>query len=186
MPTFILLALTLVLSSYEIPKGWFEAGANPEAYDVGIDKGAGRNGSDAGTIKCIKNKSNIWGNLMQNFSPDTFLDKRIRMSGWLKSKEVSGWSSFWLRVDDKYSNKSLSFDNMHYGVDRSIKGTTDWTKYEIVLDVPKEAGNIAFGIMLNGRGQVWFDDFEFEIVDKSVPTTGVDKQLGPQNLKFDN
>ena len=40
--------------------------------------------------------------------------------------------------------------------------------------------------MLNGRGQVWFDDFEFEIVDKSVPTTGVDKQLGPQNLKFDN
>jgi hypothetical protein len=62
---------------------------------------------------------------------------------------------------------------MHDGKkNRSIKGTTDWTRYEIVLDVPANASNLAYGALLVGTGQIWFDDIKFEIVDKSVPTTG--------------
>ena len=42
-----------------------------------------------------------------------------------------------------------------------------------------------FGVMLNGKGQVWFDDLKFEIVDKSVPTTDFKGPTEPQNLSFD-
>ena len=66
----------------------------------------------------------------------------------------------------------LSFDNMS---DRPIVGTTDWKKYDIVLDVPNNASNIAFGALLSGTGQIWFEKLTFEIVDTSVKTTGLDQ-----------
>jgi len=56
--------------------------------------------------------------------------------------------------------------------DRPIEGTTDWGKYEIVLDVPEGASKIAFGALLSGVGQIWFDDLLIEIVPGSTPTTG--------------
>lgn len=55
---------------------------------------------------------------------------------------------------------------------RPIKGSIDWARHEIVLDVPKESGDIAFGVLLAGTGQVWVDDFRFEVVGNDVPTTG--------------
>jgi hypothetical protein len=121
---------------------------------------------------------------MQNCSPDKFLGKRVRMSGFLKSKDAE-WTSFWLRVDQAGSKKALSFDNMKDGkINRTIKGTTDWKKYEIVLDVPEKATNISFGVMLNGTGQVWFDNIEFEIVNKRVPVTDIYIKE-PTNLDFE-
>jgi hypothetical protein len=54
---------------------------------------------------------------------------------------------------------------------RRIRGTTNWNEYSIVLDIPEESTNIAFGIMLGGRGTLWFDDVSFEAVGKDVPIT---------------
>jgi len=76
---------------------------------------------------------------------------------------VSNWAGMWLRIDSKEQGKSLGFDNMQ---DRPIKGSNDWTKCEIILDVPKESATLNFGILLDGTGKVWFDDISFETVDK--------------------
>ena len=43
-----------------------------------------------------------------------------------------------------------------HGPHRSAR--SDWRKYDVVLDVPSEAQNIAFGVLLAGEGQVWTDD----------------------------
>jgi hypothetical protein len=56
---------------------------------------------------------------------------------------------------------------------RPIKGTADWKKYEIVLDVPEESSQIAFGILMKGKGRVWLDDITFEVVDNKVESTGI-------------
>jgi len=56
--------------------------------------------------------------------------------------------------------------------DRPIKGTHDWTRYEIVLDVAPDAGSMLFGLLLHGAGKVWLDDVTFDVVDTRVPTTG--------------
>jgi hypothetical protein len=66
----------------------------------------------------------------------------------------------------------LAFDNMQ---NRPIKGTTDWKQYESILDVPEEAANIAFGVLLSGAGKAWLNDVKFEIVGSQVPTTGLGK-----------
>ncbi len=70
----------------------------------------------------------------------------------------------WMRVDGDNPNphkRSLSFDNMQ---GRPIKGTVDWKKYEIILDVPQESVLIAYGVLLDGPGSVWLDNFEFEVI----------------------
>tara|TARA_R110000787_G_scaffold60220_13_gene136636 strand:- start:17774 stop:17980 length:207 start_codon:yes stop_codon:yes gene_type:complete len=48
--------------------------------------------------------------------------------------------------------------------DNKILGTTDWTYYEFILNVPKKTSLIAFGALLEGNGEVWFDNLKFEII----------------------
>jgi len=187
----MLAVITLTLLSFDLPSSWFKAGSDPKSYDMGIDKGAGQDGKNAATIKSNTKKAKGFGTLMQNCLPDNYLGKRVRMTAMVKTQDVSDWAGIWLRVDEKESNSNISFDNMKDGKkDRSIKGTTDWTKYEIVLDVPVNATNLAYGALLVGTGQVWFDNIKFELVDNTVPTTGRDNQFKtankqPVNLDFE-
>ena len=68
--------------------------------------------------------------------------------------------------------------------DRPVKGNTEWTQYDIVLEVPYNASNIAFGALLNGTGQIWFDNIDFEVAGDSIPSTGKPKDK-PDNLDFE-
>jgi len=172
----------------ELPTGWHKAGSKPEKYEMGIEKGSDTHGKNAASIKSIDPAIEGFGTLMQTIVAKNYLGKRVRMSGLMKSKDVNEWAGFWLRVDQPNSQQSLSFDNMQ---DRAVKGTTDWKKYEIVLDVPNNASNMAFGALISGTGQIWFDDLTFEIVNTSVPTTAKgmpSPQLSdkPVNLSFED
>lgn len=182
-------ATVFALLSFDTPSGWFNAGSKPLSYEMGIDKGAGQSGKNAATIKSKEIKIDGFGTLMQQCSPDKYLGKRVRMTGFIKSENVETWAGLWLRVDQPGSQQSLSFDNME---NRPIKGTTAWAKCEIVLDVPTNASLIAFGGLLKVTGQIWFDNITFEIVDNTVPTTGYCGKSQsvllnePSNLDFEN
>ena len=184
----ILFFTAILLSfSFDIPKGWFKAGASPNEYEMGIDPGSGQGSGNAATIKSKKDKAKSWATLMQDFAPGKFLGKRIKMSAFMKTNNVTTSAAFWLRVDQPGSRASLSFDNM---ANRPIKGTTDWTQYEIVLEVPQKASNIAYGAMLRGSGQIWFDNFSFEVAEESTPVTDITKpesrqQSEPFNVDFE-
>ena len=69
--------------------------------------------------------------------------------------------------------------------DRPVTGTTDWKKYEIVLDVPVNASKLAYGAVLAGTGQIWFDNINFEMVDSTIATTGRKENKEPVNLNFE-
>lgn len=175
----LLIAMSGTLFSFDLPTGWFKTGDKPDSYYMGIDKGAGKDGKNAATIKSIDNKIDGFGTLMQDCLPGKYLGKRIRMIGMLKTKDVSEWAGLWLRIDTKTPIKGIFFDNMHDGKkDRSVKGTKDWEKYQIVLDVPDNASNIAYGALLSGTGQIWFDNITFEIVTSVVLTTGIEMETG--------
>ena len=183
-----LVVLTFTLLSFDLPTGWFNAGSKPKSYEMGIEKGAGQNGKNAATIKSIDKKIDGFGTLMQQCVPDKYLGKKIKMTAFVKTENVTDWAGLWLRVDQTGSHQPLSFDNMG---DRPIKGTTNWTKYEIVLDVPNNASLIAYGALLDGTGQVWFDNITFEIVSDFAPSTSsnsikkVPTVDEPTNLDFE-
>jgi hypothetical protein len=62
----------------------------------------------------------------------------------------------------------VGFDNMNA---RAVRETRPWTRYEVVLDVPKDAVQVAFGILLAGGGYLWADDLSLTVVDEGVSTT---------------
>ncbi|HLG35758.1 MAG TPA: hypothetical protein VI757_12825 [Bacteroidia bacterium] len=181
------------LPGLELPAGWFKAGDKPGSYDMGMVKvpfyesvkdlhkikekdafiGDPALEVRVATIHSIEEKIDGFGTLMQQCKPGIYLGNRVRMSGYMKTENLSEWAGFWFRVDGKDVRDFLAFDNFKDGKkDRSVKGTTPWTRYEIVLEVPQGATNLAYGALLAGTGQIWFDHITFEIVDKNVPTTG--------------
>jgi hypothetical protein len=174
-----------VASGQETPKGWFAAGSRPKDYKMVLDRSAAHNGKACAQLACVATKPTGFGTLMQTFKADAFRGKRVRMSGYVRSREVANWAGLWLRIDGQ-GGEALGFDNMQQ---RPIKATSDWKKYEIVLDVPDSAQAIAFGILLTGAGQVWIDDLDFEVVGTNIPTTAskpVDTTpSAPANLDFE-
>lgn len=141
-------------------KSWFMAGSKREDYELGIDPMATRNGKKSGYLKARVSEPGGFGTMMQMFQADAYLNKRMRFSANVKSEGVENWAGLWMRIDGPKS-EMLGFDNMR---NRPIKGKTDWQKYNVVLDVPAESVYIAFGVLLEGKGQVWLNDVQFEEV----------------------
>jgi hypothetical protein len=166
--------------SAQTPDGWGLRGMDPRSYESGIDKKIHHSGTSSAFLRS-KGKPKAFGTLMQQVSANAHLGKRVRFSGFVKSKNVSIWSVLWFRVDS--GRKSVAFDNMG---NRPIRGTKNWAKYEIVLDVPSYATGLAYGILLNGKGEVWLDDAKLEDVSNDVPITDLKHAADePTNLNFE-
>ena len=184
---FVILAAMLlrpVSSTAEsVPEGWYIAGSRPTDYTAGTISDAGRHGTASAYLASREEVVEGFGTLMQEFSAERFLGKRVRMTGFVRAESVEGRAGLWMRVDDT-DRASLSFDNMQ---DRPIRGTLPWQRYEIVLDVPVDSASIAFGILLRGKGKVYVDDFAFEEVAPTVEATEIATALSatPINLAFE-
>lgn len=171
----------------QLPTGWIAAGSHPQDYEMKVDPEVAHDGEGSGYIGSKVVKAEGFGTLMQMFKADTFRGKRVRMSAYVKAAKIEDWAGVWMRIDGP-GQRALGFDNMQK---RPIKGTVDWKKYEVVLDVPESSVGIAFGILVTGKGRAWIDDIEFEVVGKDVPTTGelIPKtpkaELPPQPVNLD-
>jgi AraC family transcriptional regulator len=125
-----------------------------------------RDGHPSGCIGSLPPTSgNAFGTFMQTISAAAFVEKRVRFSGMIKTKDATS-VGLWMCVDDAVT--TVRFDNMQR---RPIVGTTDWANYSVVLDVPKDAVNISFGLLDIGRGEAWLNDLTFGMVTAGVPTT---------------
>ena len=167
-----------------VPQGWYMSGTKPAQYEAGTDAQSVYNDHPSAYLKSKRPVKDGFGTLMQGFPADKYLGKRVRLSGFVRSEGVQNVTLLWMRVDKGY--QAVSFDNMG---DRSIKGTTGWQNYAVVLDVPQDATDIFFGLLLNGSGTVWLNSVKFEVVGSDVPTTAerpTDEILTdePTNLTF--
>lgn len=153
------------------PVWWMGGG---QAYELAQDREIVHGGRASGRIAA--RDANLTGKsagpFVQAVPADMWRGSRVRLSGWLRTRDVgSGWAALWMRVDSA-EKPNIAFDNMP---NRGPRGTTDWRRYEVVLDVPQEASEIFFGAILVGNGTVWVDDLKLEEVPTSVPVTAVPK-----------
>jgi hypothetical protein len=176
----VLMACSLLLEA-EAPRGWFIAGSKPAEYESGVDAAASYNGHSSAFLKAKKPTVEGFGTLMQDFRAGHYLGKRVRFSALVKTEGVQDWAGLWMRVDR--GSQQLTFDNMQ---DRAIKGTTNWQRYDVVLDVPEDATGVFLGVLLSGSGEVWLNDAKFETVGPNVAATGMaQKPDEPANLDFE-
>ena len=166
-----------------VPTGWVAAGDHPQDYAMVVDRSVVRSGHPSAKIAATASQPSGFGTLMQQIGASAFRGRRVRFSGDLLARDVSGWTALWMRVDG--SNEMLAFDNAQ---ERAMHGTADWQHFDVVLDVPEKAEGIAFGALLAGGGTVWVNGLKFEIVASTVPLTGRGSGGGrpsaPVNLDF--
>ncbi|GLQ97230.1 hypothetical protein [Dyella mobilis] len=148
------------------PRGWSVTGSTPDHYEVGTQPGNLHSGDVNAYIRSTR-PGKGFGTLMQTINADGYRNQRIRLTGHLKT-ENADWAGLWMRIDGA-NRRIAGFDNME---DRGPRGNTDWRSYSIVLDVPSDSLDIAFGFLLHGQGEVLADDFKLEAVGKDVPLTG--------------
>jgi hypothetical protein len=180
--TFVLFAACSIALEAAAPKGWFVAGSRPADYESGIDVSAVHNYRPSAYLKSTTPVIHGFGTLMQQFNADHYLGKRVRFSALVKTEEAQDWAGLWMRVDK--GPKMLVFDNME---NRPIRGTSDWRRYDVVLDVPQEATGIFFGVLLSGSGEVWLNDARIGVVGADVLPTGGEIRPArdePTNLDF--
>jgi hypothetical protein len=156
------------------PEGWLAAGSHPQDYEMTVDTAVKHSGKAGAHIKFIGEKAEGFETLMQEFKAYDYRGKRVRMSAWMKSENADS-ANLWMRLDG--SKSVLGFDNMG---NRPVKGTTDWKKYEITLDVPHDTVEIAFGAFVADKGEAWLDDFGFDVAGEDVPSTNM---LTPEQTK---
>jgi hypothetical protein len=168
--------LVLLATSAQIdpPPGWDRVGRGLDAYEVSLDPGGGRGGSDCVLVETVREPAErSFAGVQQVVPADPYRGGRLRVSAWVRTEDVTGWAAIYLRINgrkraDGPRREILAIDNMS---DRRIRGTSGWRRHDVVLDVPEEATEVAFGAFLNGAGAMRADDFELELVDSRVEVT---------------
>jgi hypothetical protein len=145
------------------PPGWFNSDGFvadvSTAYEIRVVPRP-----DGGSGACVlfqnpRATKDEFGSLMQRFLALDLASKTIRLEGEIKTKNVAQCAGLWLRADDDDGNM-LFFDNMQ---SRPIRGTTSWTKYMIAVPLPSKTVWLNYGILLEGSGMMWADNFRLTV-----------------------
>jgi hypothetical protein len=183
------LAVSPTIAASAPPAGWFLAGKDPASYEAVLDPQETHAGAKSVRYASIGEPKDF-GTMMQQFDAADYRGKRLRYSAWVKANEVQNWAGLWMRVDDASKPPvSIAFDNMQ---SRAIKGTSDWTRYSVVLDIAPTADVISLGILVAGKGTVWMSGGSFDPVGKDVPVTDMNSvgsaktHKKPENLDFEH
>jgi hypothetical protein len=137
-------------SANALPPNWVLRGEHRDAYIANV--------RDHTLQLSSAEQNDGFGTAMQVIASTHYVGKDVRFSGDVRSDDVARWAGLWMRVDGE-AGKVLAFDNMEQ---RPIKGTTAWTRYNVVLPMDPSATKIAFGVLLSGKGSVWIKNLNFE------------------------
>ena len=172
----------------KVPYGWMLAGDKATEYRAGVDSGTVHEGRSSAYLRYAGSELDGFGTLMQTIDAERYAGKRVRLRADVRAQDVAEQAGLWMRVDK--GSKIVAFDNMH---ERPIRGTEGWKTYDVVLDVPSDASDVAFGVLLAGSGEVWLSHVTLEPVGPDVQLTGAPATSGgykllksPVNLDFTN
>jgi hypothetical protein len=142
-----------------LPANWTTFGS--AEYVFSVDSEVMKSGKYAATLAYDGNNDKEYKALSYSI-PATYEGQRVKLTGYVKTQNVTGSAGLWMRIDPG----ALSFDNMQ---NRAIKGTTDWKRYEITLDLHASAAKeIVVGALLVGKGKIWVDDLQVTIDGKTL------------------
>jgi hypothetical protein len=148
------------------PDGWFAGGPGVDGYEAARDGDVKREGKAPAPDSFLM--------LSQVFRSKDYRGKRVRFAGQVRTEKLDGEARLFMRVDTEDALHAI--DNSG---DRAVKGTTDWEKVEIVLDVPDADADIQIGVLASGKGTAWFDGLVVEVVGKDVKPTNAFERPSP-------
>jgi hypothetical protein len=155
-----------VAAESHFPPGWGGGSHWPNDYEFGAAAVEGAHGKAAYIRARSSAAHNGYFIMTQCIDAQSTRGQRLRFSGRLRTVSTSA-GQLWMQV---YRGRFALTSDMMY--DRQLKGSNDWQRREIVLNVPADSTRVCYGFLLNGgEGEVWADDLMIEKVGFNVPST---------------
>lgn len=154
------------------PEGWWIAQhAGPESYRYALDTERKKSGERS--LRLENMGPEPFGSIYQKIDAAPWRGRRLRFAAWLRTEGTTG---------NVYgSGAGLSIGGLRGGYARAeaqmrkdaVHGTTDWTRYEVVLTIPHDVDEIEVGLNLFGPGTAWIDDATLDVVESKEPPPAV-------------
>ncbi len=142
------------------PAGWFSyQHAGPVSYKFSVDA-TERHGGER-SLRIDNTGPEIYGTIAQGLEARPWRGKVAKLSGWLKTRDADDGGAV-LTLLALQTGATLAHNFM---ADAPVKGSTGWKRYTITLVLPPGTDKVEIGAMLRGRGSVWLDDVELDIVE---------------------
>ncbi|MDR2172718.1 MAG: hypothetical protein LBE32_00670 [Burkholderiales bacterium] len=140
-------------------KGWqFMQHAGPESYEFALDRDIFYRGTQSLRIKNIGEEP--YGLAEQKISATALRGKKVALSAWIKTQETNGRGAG-LSMRATRGGAIAAYNFMESEL---IRGSQDWRRYTISLEIPESATALEIGFMLQGSGIAWIDDVEWAIL----------------------
>ena len=141
------------------PVGWFTfQHAGPPSYRYVVDTDRPHGGARSLRIENIGPEP--YGAIAQAFDPKPHVGKTAKLSGWLRTRDAND-AGAGLTLLVMQGGATVAYN---YQFDAPVNGTTDWKRYTISVVIPKGADRLEVGAMMRGKGALWLDDVELELV----------------------
>jgi DNA-binding winged helix-turn-helix (wHTH) protein len=163
---------------------WVLAGSNTTDYIGCLDENFGVPAPSAHISSKISSPDGFTS-LLQGGWLEEYRGKKIKLSMQIKANNVLNHAGLFLRADAEKEGEPLAFINSAIAEDLIIH-SINWTNKSLILDIPNETANLVYGIYLNGEGEIWMDNVNFEIVGEadSRPLKEAINE-SPKNLNFE-
>lgn len=132
--------------------GWIIGGSSPQDYTYSIEPT--EQGTRAAIIKNAVEQPRGTIILQQIVNAYDYRGRTVQLSATLRAEGVTQQASLYLT----HSEESPPH------MERTIQGTTEWQTYTIRLSIPDETGQITFGLVLSGSGQIWVRDVHVQTI----------------------
>ncbi len=169
-----------------LPPGWGKSGNKPDDYSVALDNTVHRSGRASGVLRSHATAAagtgagTATGVLAQGLRADSLHGARIRVSAWLRTRDVQA-VRFFVRVD----GPDGSVQDFANADGDPVTGTAEWKQRDIIVDVPADALGVTFGFVVQGAGTIWIDDVAVAAVPKATPRTGVAPTRGAPSAEME-
>lgn len=146
------------------PEGWWAVQhAGPESYRFHVDDAVRHEGRRSLRVENVGPEP--YGMIYQPLDAAPYRGKTVRFAAWLKSENAAGnrfGKGVGLHLQTLRRGFPLDVASMRRN---AVQGTTDWTRYELVLAVGSEADQIEVGMNLFGPGIAWIDATTLDVID---------------------
>lgn len=145
-----------------LPGGWrMDSYTAPSLYRFGLDREIKHGGKSAGFLESqdADFAKNHYARLEQSIDAATHRGKRLRLSAFLKTKDVRKSADLDVVIPHQYSDSEDRFS-----LKPRLEGSTDWKRYEVEFTVNHYAAQVDFRVDLYGSGRIWIDDVALEVI----------------------
>lgn len=147
---------------------WFLAGTNAKEYKAGITNAPELMYANqpSGFIRSTGFNFSGYGEVAEHVPAQQYAGQRVRLNAVVFTDKCVSGVSLWLWAL-KGKNGLRSADTTVH----ALIGSNNWSRQELVLDVPKNADTLRISMRLTGRGMALLNDLNLVVIPTHAPSS---------------